>query len=164
MKREQIQDLSTLKALNKAFTGECLSQLPDCTVYQSCLSNGHLAYGATAIYVSEIKVPAMPAAKAKKIGLKDKTIQGMIWLESDINPNGVTCKEDKARTYTIHVEFKGTRKYTQRKWEHGTFIKYYAYALTIEQAIKEFKCWLQYSFKPFQQAIETGTYNWKNKY
>jgi hypothetical protein len=164
MKREQIQDLSTLKALNKAFTEECLSQLPACTVYQEVQHKDHLPYGASVIYVSEIPVPAMPAAKAKKIGLKDKTIQGMIWLESDINPNGVTCKEDKARTYTIHVEFKGTRKYTQRKWEHGTFIKYYAYALTIEQAIKEFKCWLKYSFQPFQQAIETGTYNWKNKY
>ena len=106
----------------------------------------------------------MSEAMAKKIGLKDRTIQGMIWLGSQINPNGVTCLEDKARTYTIHVVFNGTRKYTQRKWEFGNFIKYYAYALTIDRAIKEFKCWLKYSFQPFQQAIKTGTYNWKNKY
>jgi hypothetical protein len=164
MTREQIQDLSTLKALNKAFIKECKDQLPACISYEEPHNNDHLDYGATAIYVTEINVPNMPAAKAKRIGLKDKTIQGMLWLESEINPNGVTCKEDKARTYTIHVEFKGTRKYTQRRWEDGTFIKYYSYALSIDQAIKEFECWLQYGFKPFQQAIETGTYNWKNKY
>jgi len=164
MKREQIQDLSTLKTFNKAFTKECLLQIPTCTIYQEAKNKEYLPYGASAIYVSKIQVPAMPAAKAKRIGLQDKTIQGMIWLDSEINPNGITCKQDKTRTYTIQVAFYGNRKYTQRRWEHGNFIKYYAYALTIDQAIKEFKCWLKYSFQPFQQAIETGTYHWKNRY
>ena len=162
MKRERIQDLSTVKKLNKAFIANCL--IPKCKLYQKPSINGHLPYGATVIYTGEISRPAMSDAEAKKIGLQDKTLQIMLWLGSDINPNGITCLEDKARAYTISMKVYGNRRLTQRRWERANFLNYYNYALTVEQAIKEFKHWLSDSFEPFKQDVQTGTYHWKKSY
>lgn len=163
MKRERIQDLASVKRLNKAFLATCL--IPKCKLFQKPKINDYLPYGATVIYTGEIERPDMSEAKAKRIGLQNKSLQIMLWLESDINPNGITCPEDKARAYTIHMKVYGNKRITLRRREPmDCFLTYHNFALTIDQAINEFKLWLSNTFEPFKQAVESGTYHWEKSY
>lgn len=68
---------------------------------------------------------------------------GMLWISTDINPNGITSKEDIGRTYTIKFEqtFDERRKYA-RDWQVGLIYKFYAYGRTIEEVINKFDDYL----------------------
>ena len=58
----------------------------------------------------------------------------MIWLSCQVNPNGVTGKDDIRVTYTLHYE--------NRK----TGIKFYSYDTTWYNLKKKFDQWLQENY------------------
>lgn len=61
-----------------------------------------------------------------------------LWLKSDINPNGISGKDDVARTYTIHLEIKGRKRLSQRSYdEDGLFFKIYDYGRTIAEVLEK---------------------------
>lgn len=67
-----------------------------------------------------------------------KPTRGYIKFSSDINPNGVTGKDDVARTYVIDVEIKGRKRLTLRSYdEEGKYFKSYAYGRTVEELLEK---------------------------
>lgn len=69
---------------------------------------------------------------------------GMLWISTDINPNGITSKDDIGRTYTIKFEqvFSERRKYA-RVWHTGSIHHFYSYGRTIEEVLDKFKNYLE---------------------
>ena len=64
-----------------------------------------------------------------------KPTRAYISLSTEINPNGVSKTIGVARTYTIDIEIKGQKRYTQRRTEEGRYFKSYNYGLSIEEVI-----------------------------
>jgi hypothetical protein len=161
-KREAKTDLFTATKFHKLFVKEMAPAFPGLQTYQFPEFKKYLGYGAGAIYSCEIDIPQMSEAKKKKMGLSGNKIYGMIWVSSDINPNGITGPDDIGRTYTIQVHFHGRIRYTQRRWEEGSFVSFYDYARDMETVLKKFKEWVMYTYNPFAAAIRFRTYHWKN--
>lgn len=66
--------------------------------------------------------------------------RGYLFFDSTINPNGITGPEDIGRTYTLHLEIKGTVKgFRCRRWEEDTTIaNVYVYGRTPEESCSKF--------------------------
>jgi hypothetical protein len=78
-------------------------------VYKDCKSMDYLGYGAKCIYTTKENF--------------------MIWLSTEINPNGITTAGEIGRTYTItyeHIWDKNQRKF-------------HAYATSIDSLINKFR-------------------------
>jgi antirestriction protein len=59
-----------------------------------------------------------------------------LWLSSDINPSGVSGKDDIARTYNIHLEIKGKKRLTLRSYDNdGIYFKIWDYGRTIAEVL-----------------------------
>lgn len=156
------EDIKAVTKINKIFFETFKDTIPELKIYQDVKSKD--GYGANVIYTSQITIPEWNEKKKRKAGLEGGTIRGMLWIASDINPNGITGKEDIGRTYTIHFELKGKRRVTQRRWEDGLFIKFYNYARDIQTIIDLFKEWNDGSFNEFMMDIENKEYDWKKVY
>ena len=115
-KQETTEDIKTEKEFHELFLKRIRGRLPAFEIYQPVKFQEHLGNGANAVYVSDIMVPKMPDKEQKKKGLIIDKIGGMLWTSSEINPNGITGKHDIGRTFTIHCEFKGLMRCTQRRW------------------------------------------------
>lgn len=160
-KREAKTDVSTAKKFHDLFVKRFKTHIPAFEVYKDVQFKDYLGNGAGAIYTSEILIPPMSDAAKKKAGLSGKTIQGMFWTSSDINPNGITCKEDIGRTYTIQCQYHGLLRYTQRRWEDGRYIGFYGFSRYMDTVLEEFEEWIVNTLKPFQSAIENKKYHWE---
>lgn len=67
-----------------------------------------------------------------------KPTRGFISISSDINPNGVSSTQGVARTYVVHLEFKGKKRVTQRMYDDdGVYFKIYDYGTSIEQVLEK---------------------------
>ena len=160
--KEKAEDIKTAKEFNELFIKRIRGRLPAFEIYRPVEFRESLGYGASAIYLSDIPVPEMPEKEQQKKGLIIDAIRGMLWTESDINPNGITGKHDIGRTFTIHCEFKGLKRYTQRRWEDGVYIKFYGYGRTMESILRQFSKWLNGDFAQFKKKIDNKEYHWKN--
>lgn len=159
--KEKKQDLFSVKILDHEFA-KFGNVFPELKVYQENKFCDYLNRGAKKIYTSVIKLPKMSEKEKNISGLKHNSdINGMIWISSDINPNGITGKNDIGRTYNIYLKFYGTVRYTKRKYEKGDFISFYDYGRTIEEIIEKFRKWVENIFIPFQKAIENKKYHWE---
>jgi hypothetical protein len=125
---------------NKEFTKRFESQFKDNLKAESYKTNSYRDYlgrGAETIYTT-------PIPKDFKVTKWRNCPQvGMLWLSSSINPNGITSKDDIARTYTIKFEQRCSEriKYA-REWGTGTVHHFYGYGRTIDQVMLEFQTYL----------------------
>jgi hypothetical protein len=159
-KNNYTEDLVETKKLNTKFK-LLLPKLPNVELYQKPKAKTYLGHGADVIYTCELNMPKMAQSTKDKIGIGDSII-GYIWLSSDINPNGITSKDDIGRTYNIHIEFKGRIRIGLRSWDNnGCFIKCYEYGRTIEEVIEKFQIWYDIACTRFIKDIETKKYHWK---
>jgi hypothetical protein len=163
-KEEKIEDIKTAKEFRELFVKKFGKLIPAFSLYEDVKFRGYLKYGANAIYLSEIAIPEMSEKVGKKVGLLCGRIGGMLWLTSEINPNGITGKNDIGRTFTIQFELKGLMRCTQRRWEDGCFIKFYGYARSMPSIFKQFRAWIKNDFSKFQSDIANKEYHWKKSY
>lgn len=158
------QDIREATKLNIAFK-EAVKDHLSLTTHKDTHFQNFLGHGAQALYITELAIPQMNARTARKCGvIGGSNIRAMIWVTSDINPNGVTGPHDIARTYTINCEFRGHKRQTFKTWNDTTFIKYHNYARDIETAVNDFKDWLLSDYAYFKRAIENKTYDYKTQY
>ena len=83
-----------------------------------------------------------------------KPTSAYISLSSEINPNGVSKTIGVARTYTIDIEIKGQKRYTQRRTEEGRFFKSYNYGLSIEEVIDKTDDDVVYELFPLEKNYD----------
>jgi len=163
-KKEAREDMKTVKELHELFVKKFAKSLPNFSVYQEPKFQEYLGYGASAVYVSEIVVPEMTEKAMKKAGLKGRIIQGMFWVTSEINPNGVTGPKDIGRTYTIHGKFYGEKRVSLRRWESGDFVSFYNYSRDIDHVCSCFNGFVKKQLSQFKSDIANKEYNWKKSY
>jgi hypothetical protein len=121
-------------AFEKAF-----NKISDCTIYKSGKKN--IVGGYESIYA--IKVPKeitrIKNGRDKGARLLNQNKEGLIWLSTETNPNGITGSKYKGRTYTIKVQFDGEMiPYRGRNSWSGEYASLYLYDRTIEGAINQF--------------------------
>lgn len=67
----------------------------------------------------------------------------VVFLHTDVNPNGVTGPEDIVRTYDIGIEIKGrVRRYRCKRFNDETVWKKYNYSRTIPEIINMTREWI----------------------
>ena len=141
MKRE---DLKEIKLLTKRFEDEFkhfeLKQFTD--------FDGNLIYNRFQDYLKNGAESIFTLDKPKNFKptkwLRNPR-QPMIWLSTEINPNGITGKNDMGRTYTIDFVFRcDTREKFKKTWcNDSEYLKFYSYGRTIDEIINEFKLFTQ---------------------
>jgi hypothetical protein len=118
----------------------------------------HLGYGAQSIYTNShyIDVNAKSdIAPAHSITVENPKplpgqFNGMLWINTEINPSGITGRNDKGRTYSISYELKGDKKINQRTWEsNATILKFYDYGRTSGEVMDSFNKWIKGDYKDF---------------
>jgi hypothetical protein len=145
---ETSEDISECKKLVSAFCekfGEKFG-LNEEKVLNEVKFQDYLGYGAS-VFISLSVTSNMTDLKVGET----KPIAGYIKLTSDINPNGITGKDDIARTYTIDIEIKGDKRYTQRRIEEGKYFKSYNYGRTIEDVMEETSSKIFYDLNPLER-------------
>lgn len=72
------------------------------------------------------------------------------FLESGINPNGITGPEDIGRTFTLNLKVTGLTRYTQRRAEQGRYACVHCYGRSIENFFKK----VEYKMETLKALIE----------
>ena len=63
----------------------------------------------------------------------------LLWLDTSINPNGITGAHDIGRTYTIKCEcIADVREKFKHNFYRTSYVQFYKYARTIEEVIESF--------------------------
>lgn len=114
MKGTKTEDVKLSKEFSSLFAKRYAKSFPNFSVFQKPKFQEFLGYGAGAIYVSEIPIPEMTEKQKSKMGLRGDKVNGMIWVNTQINPHGITSSKDVGRTFTIKVEIYGEKKANQR--------------------------------------------------
>jgi predicted ABC-type ATPase len=142
------EDISECKKLVSAFCKEFGEKfgLDEEKVLKEVKFQDYLGYGASVfIYLS-----ITSNVTDLKVG-ETKPRNGYIKISSDINPNGITGKDDIARTYVIDIELKGDKRYTQRKTEEGRYFKSYQYGRTIDDVMDATDTKIIYDLSPLEK-------------
>lgn len=161
---EQREDIVTARDFHDLFVKNFENDLPNFKVYQEVEAQEYLGHGAGAVYTSDIKIPTMTEKEQFKKGLKGMSaglIMGMVWIESEINPNGITGAYDIGRTFTIHIAFKAHARLTQRRWEDIEIIKFYEYSRDMQDVIDKFREWVDGRFATFVRDIADKNFSWQ---
>jgi hypothetical protein len=90
--QDKLDDMYYIEEFSKKFE-DLFEYWLDFEVYEDIKFRDYLGYGAEKVYTGEVK-----------IGKKMKPY--MIWIETDINPNGIKGEDDIGRTYVIKMEIK----------------------------------------------------------
>lgn len=132
-------DLKTLESFVTEFETIYLTKL-GLTVLKDITPMDYIKRGAEKIYTLPKPKNPIETKLVSSIG------NGMLWLTSDINPNGVTDSTDIARTYTIkfQVMCKSRRKFTRLdSWYDDCYLQFYSYGRTIEEILNKFNCFVE---------------------
>jgi predicted ABC-type ATPase len=143
-----LEDISECKKLVSAFCKEFGEKfgLDEEKVLKEVKFQDYLGYGASVfIYLS-----ITSNVTDLKVG-ETKPRNGYIKISSGINPNGITGKDDIARTYVIDIELKGDKRYTQRKTEEGRYFKSYQYGRTIDDVMDATDTKIIYDLSPLEK-------------
>ena len=142
------EDISECKKLVSAFCKEFGDKfgLNEEAILEKVKFRDYLGNGAS-VFVS---LSVTSNVKDLKVG-ETRPTGGYIIFTSDINPNGVTGKDDIARTYSIDIEIKGSKRYTQRRTEEGRYFKSYNYGRTIEEAMDKTDTKIIYDLYPLEK-------------
>ena len=130
------QDLQEIKKFTNSFEKSFKDRLFLKTYRLNTLQD-YIGRGAESIYTNQ------KPENFKETKWRKNPNDGMLWISTDINPNGITSKEDIGRTYTIKFEqtYDERRKYA-RDWGVGMIYKFYAYGRSIEEVINKFNDYL----------------------
>ena len=128
------KDVEECKKLVSAFCKEFGSRfgLNEKEILSKVKSNDY-GYAGASVFIG---LNVSSNIKDLKVG-DVKPTTAYIKLSTDINPNGVSKTIGVARTYTIDIEIKGQKRYTQRRTEEGRYFKSYNYGLSIEEVIEK---------------------------
>ena len=142
------EDIAECKKLVSAFCKEFGDKfgLDEEAILEKVKFQDYLGHGASVF----ISLSITSNVEDLKVGETRPTF-GYIKLASDINPNGVTGKDDIARTYDIDIEIKGIKRYTQRRTEEGRYFKSYSYGRTVEEAIEKTDTKIIYELYPLEK-------------
>lgn len=127
------EDLIELKKLVDEFEKIYTTKL-GLTTLKDVAPMDYIKRGANKVYLTP--KPNIPESKYIR-GVQE----GMIWLSTDINPNGITGLHDIARTYVIKFEANCQERVKYgRNWYDSTVlaIRYYGYGRTIEETLDNF--------------------------
>ena len=132
-----MEDLKQIKIFTEAFEKRFKDVLM-LSDYRKNSFRDYLGYGAESIYTNP-KPDDFKETKYRKNPQK-----GMLWISTDINPNGITGKDDVGRTYTIKFEqvCQERRKYA-RHFGTGMIHKFYGYGRTIDEILGKFEAYLE---------------------
>jgi len=130
------KDLKETEKLIKAFVSEYGSIIPitESQALKQLEAQEYLGRGA-----SSFNGLTLTSSVADKIPVGDtKPRIAYVKLSSDINPNGISGKDDVARTYTISVEIKGKKRLSLRTYDDdGTYFKVYNFGRTIKEVLEK---------------------------
>ena len=132
-------DLKTLNTFVTDFETLYFNKL-GLSVFKDSTPMDYIKRGAEKIYKLPIPKNTIETKLVSNIG------NGLLWLISDINPNGITNSNDIARTYTIkfQVMCKSRRKYTKLDaWYDDCYLQFYSYGRTIEEVLTNFKTFIE---------------------
>lgn len=104
-------------------------------VYEDAKFRDYLGHGASKIYLSDIDY----RVDGEYESIND---QAMIFLTTDINPNGISSGDDIGRTYTINYELKGkvVNVVNGEEFQEDTVVrKFYSFERTIDEVLEKFK-------------------------
>jgi hypothetical protein len=128
------EDIKATKEVIKAFFdkyGDALG-LTETEAINKIEAQEYLGRGASSF--NFLSVSSNIDDKLKKDQTKPN--RGYLIFGSDINPNGVTGKDDIARTYTIDLEIKGRKRISLRSYDNdGRYFKVYAYGRTVDELL-----------------------------
>jgi hypothetical protein len=133
-KKGKEEILKFQNAFEKAFY-----KISDCTIHKS--GKKDIVGGYETIYAIKIpkEVSRIKNGSDKGARLLNQNKEGLIWLSTQTNPNGITGPNDKGRTYTIKVSFNGeVIPYRRRSSYQGSYAELYLYDRTIEGALNQF--------------------------
>jgi len=142
------EDIAECKKLVSAFCKEFGDKfgLDEEAILEKVKFQDYLGHGASVF----ISLSINSNVEDLKVG-ETRPTSGYIKLASDINPNGVTGKDDIARTYDIDIEIKGITRYTQRRTDDGRYFKSYSYGRTIEEAMDKTDTKIVYDLYPLEK-------------
>ena len=128
----QNEDINTCKELVSVFVKKYgdIFGLSESKMLEMVKFRDYLGYGADVSFACAVE----SGINKLEIG-QTKPTQLFLNLESSINPNGISGKGDIARAYTIHLEIKGRKRYTQRTYEEGVFFKIHDYGRSVVDVI-----------------------------
>jgi hypothetical protein len=133
------EDLKTLKIFTEEFENNYFEKL-ELRVYKDSLPMDYIKRGAKKIY-STLNIFPKNFASTKYLRRIGSTL---IYLSSDINPNGITGVNDVARTFTINYEVMcQSRRKWGREWYDDTLIKFYGYGRTPEEILNKFNSFVE---------------------
>ena len=135
------EDMSEIKKFTDLFEKKFKEKL-SLEIHKRNSFQDYLGRGAESIYTNPIPKDFV-TNKWRKNPRK-----GMLWIETDINPNGITGKNDIGRTYTIKFEqvFSERRKYA-RQFGTGMIHHFYSYGRTIDEILEKFENYLLFGIK-----------------
>lgn len=142
------EDISECKKLVSAFCKEFGDKfgLNEEEILEKVKFRDYLGNGATVF----VGLSVTSNVEDLKVG-ETRPTGGYIIFTSDINPSGVTGKDDIARTYSIDIEIKGIKRYTQRRTDEGRYFKSYNYGRTIEEAMDKTDTKIIYDLYPLEK-------------
>jgi hypothetical protein len=151
------EDIATLKKFDSMFTSK-FNNL-GLKVYQKPKFGDYLGYGATVIYTQMF--PANVSSDSDIKPITGNNWRAMIWLDSDINPHGITGAHDMGRTFSIRYQVKGLRKASKEMqryvksgaiaaWDESEVLKFYDYGRTPEEVMKKFSQWMDSKYQEFR--------------
>jgi len=132
MKTDYTEDLTTLQTFVDRFDEKYFDALK-LKVFTDCTARDYVGYGATKLYTMGKPKNYTDTKYIRNVN------SSMIWLTSDINPNGITGKDDIGRTYSIKLEVmcQRRRKYG-RNWYDDCLVRFYGYGRTIDEIMNKF--------------------------
>lgn len=123
------EDKSTLEEFIKAFYAKYGSLFP---VSLEDLLNQIDYFNASGAWSWHCLAVTSDIANRKlKVGETNPT-SIKFFLESGINPNGISGKDDIGRTFTLNLEITGSTRYTQRRTDQGRYACIHEYGRSIE--------------------------------
>jgi hypothetical protein len=136
MNEEREKDISETKRLITAFVKKYGHVFPmnEKNFMNNLKPKDYLGYGASSYNYYTV---SSNIGDKLEIG-ETKPKMAALWLESDINPNGISGKDDIARTYQIHLEIKGKKRLNQRSYDDdGLFFKIFDYGRSISEVLEK---------------------------
>lgn len=125
------EDLTEVKKLVEAFEKIYTTKL-GLTTFRDIKPMDYIKRGAEKLY-------STPKPNITESNYIRGAQQGIIWLSTDINPNGITGLHDIGRTYTIKFEAHCQERLKYgRHWFGSTAVHYYGYGRTIEETLEKF--------------------------
>lgn len=128
------QDISACKKLASAFHKKYgkVFGLNEGEMVSNVEAKEYLGYGAETFIGMSVK---SNISDKLKVGETKPSI-AVLWISTGINPNGVSASQGIARTYTIHLEIKGKKRDTLRRYSNNSiYFKIYDYGVTIDEVL-----------------------------